>query len=448
MALLVAGSVAAQNNPASDPRDATDAAALLDRGLGRADDDLSTLTIRRVMRRYQLPGAKSPTRTDLEPPDEGKSSPAGSSPQQTLVFPLSSHAYPDKGTRSPHVPVRKPPHYTIHHAVQPREGKKVMLDWRNRNSQWVVADLSDEFDRSDSSPCNNAVAKWVPYVSQINGRLGRVGGDIRLLSGQFTRQQREKIQAAAKRYDSSCLGRLSDLPAQHADYAKVAAVIQSGGVPFCSALRVLSNTFVTARHCFFPKRGGAAIVDRDDARLSLLVEPQRKLKILEMYGPPGFPVKESRTFSDAEDYLFLKTESLDTAMPRVNEEAPSPGKPLLLLGYFRFHQPEWVLGDQAVRGSPTDWWHGMRWSKAPMCVIGPVAKACVSHFCQTDHGFSGAGMLSRTASGVVEYYGIHIGAMRFRASSCPFDTESTAGNMGIRFKLASIARGNREDENR
>ena len=218
---------------------------------------------------------------------------------------------------------------------------------------------------------------------------------------------------------------------------------------FRSAVRLgYDRTYSSRRrHCFFYKhssRGKLIEVFNDEeveVSVSVLADPQRKFALSKKLGTFAFDVTTPRTFTHLEDFLFLETERVDIKMPSVVKKMPSISEELILIGYYRFHQPAWIFGDPTKRGLPTEWWHGMRWTMAPLCRIGPIDKACLSHFCQTDRGFSGSGMLARSAGNSVVYFGIHIGAMSVHDSnSCDFNTESTAGNMGIHFDLSVAAR--------
>ena len=204
-----------------------------------------------------------------------------------------------------------------------------------------------------------------------------------------------------------------------------------------------SNTFVTARHCFYHKDkvGGSLIKSQqDNVTLSILAEPTKRYELQKVFINSDCDVPVQGTFHDAEDFLFLTTSHVGIEMPSVTAKRPAVSRKLLLLGYFRFYQSEWVFGDPTSRGLRENWSYGMRWTKAPLCRIGPIKDSCLSHFCQSDLGFSGSAMLAPGMESAIGYYGIHIGTMSIEGMACHVGTSSTAGNMGIRIDVSAITK--------
>ena len=213
------------------------------------------------------------------------------------------------------------------------------------------------------------------------------------------------------------------------------------GTPFCGAFRLRSNVFVSARHCFFGKDthpDPSITGDQEDIKLSVIAESAQQVSIRSKITPSSTASMFSKSYSDADDYIFLKTDPISIEAPQTKLILATVSDPLLLLGYYRFHQPEWVFGDPKSRGTREHWSRGMRWTQAPLCRVGPTLDSCISHFCQSDRGFSGSALLALSSDSPIAYYGIHIGTMSTR-STCKVDTESTAGNMGIRIDPTQIA---------
>ena len=327
------------------------------------------------------------------------------------------------------------------------DAAKVLTNTVNKNNLHVDNNFATDLKQANSSGCNDAAYNWSGHVSEIDiEHLHKAEGLIKRLSAVLTPQKRHIFREAAKAYDKQCLGHLDKIPDTflHPEYENVVAILQANGVPFCGALRIQSNIFVTARHCFFDKQGRSVIPieankSEVEVSVSVLAYPKRKFAVLEKIESSTFDVTRPHYFDDLADYLFLKTEPVNIDMPSIVGKMPSISEELVLIGYYRFHQPDWIFGDPNKRESRENWWYGMRWTTAPLCRIGPINGACLNHFCQTDSGFSGSGMLARSAEIAIVYFGIHIGAIGTH-NTCNFGTELMAGNLGIRFDQSVSAR--------
>lgn len=343
----------------------------------------------------------------------------------------------------PSQPPTVPP-YQQKQVVTPDDSRLVFEDWYNRLGRVFDSALRDEGDRAAKSRCNDVAITWSEIVSQIDNKLLRkVNGDIDKLSSLLSLAERTRYQGAAEAYDKYCLDHTDNAKADviHPSYKNVVGVLRAKGVPFCGALRIGEDTFVTARHCFFFKNrlNGAPIEEhQDDVTVTVLSEPNRDFVLTDKFGPTTFGISVQRRFSDQEDYLFFKTEPLGVEMPPIREKTPSGADPLFLLGFFRFHQPAWVFGHVEKRKAREQWWRGLRWTTAPLCRTGPFGDRCLSHFCQSDRGFSGSPLLGRGGESPIGYFGIHIGSMGIDGNSCRVNTVSTAGNMAIRVGLSAV----------
>lgn len=414
-----------QGFPVTAPRVGIVALTPVDPNTGPTIDDVETSFIEHTKQKFKQPEFSVPV--SLEP-----ELPRMNTPSQSKSFTNLPNKFPN-------------PSYETYQVVPPIDGAAVLNKWLSDQKAKGDSDLRDEFKEAKESDCNKVAILWSSYVSKIDTKyLPNVKGDIKLLSAKLDSEKRQDFRDAAVAYDKLCLGHPDKIPAAfvHSEYKNVVAILLANGVPFCGAFRIRQNTFVTARHCFFYKHkfGGKPIKAYEKGiKVSLLAAPQRKFAVSEKFGTPTFGVANWRLFGDLEDYLFLETEPIDINMPSIYGKMPSNSEELFLIGYYRFHQPAWIFGDPTKRGRPAEWWHGMRWTKAPLCRTGPTKDACLSHFCQTDRGFSGSGILARSAGKDVEYFGIHIGAMGFH-NTCIFEPNSTAGNLGIQFNLSVAAR--------
>ena len=308
---------------------------------------------------------------------------------------------------------------------------------------------SKNSSRRNPRPCNDAAQNWAIARRKLHQHFEQATADIGQLSGFLSHTDRREYRAYAEAYEDSCLSNQGELfgDVLPRSYKSVIAVLKTEDVPFCGAFRIAESTFVTARHCFFHKehRSGRPIQSRQqDVTLSILAEPHLSFALLQKYHGSQFNAEYPRRFTDRDDYIFLTTESIAIDMPAIVERPPAVADAVFLLGYFRFHQANWVFGDPSTRGRREGWSNGMRWTKAPLCRIGPFTDPCISHFCQSAQGFSGSPMLARGHDSRVDYFGIHIGTMSSDRGACQVRTKSTAGNMGLRIDVSAYRASHRK----
>lgn len=132
------------------------------------------------------------------------------------------------------------------------------------------------------------------------------------------------------------------------------------------------------------------------------------------------------------DYIFLKTVSIDKPMPKIKfEDDPTGKEELLLYGYFQYYADKDTIGNK-LGDDPLDFvGKGMRWTKAGSCVISTVVGNCIYHGCQSDAGFSGAPLIKRHSGDEIVIVGIHISAVT-TDPVCGMDVVDGKGNLGIK----------------
>ena len=346
-----------------------------------------------------------------------------------------------------HPPIPHPsfrtPEYQMKQEVPPIDAGAALRDWYTRTETPLENALLNEFTLANSSPCNAAAINWARAVIQLDGHLQEANRNIRDLSRLLTPDEKQMFRKYAEEYENSCLSGPEHISRGllPQNYKKVVAVLLLNKIPFCGALRIAQNAFVTARHCFFKKDdlSGSVIESRQHkVTLAILADPMREFAVHRKLDNSGNIADNSRNFSDKNDYIFLTTEPMEADMPPTVAKLPAVADRIILLGYFRYHQPKWVFANENRRGPRQHWSLGMRWSKAPLCRVGPISDPCVSHFCQSSAGFSGTPMLVPTRELPIRYYGIHIGTMSAEKGACEVDTRSKAGNMGIRVNLSHL----------
>ena len=408
-----------QSNPAKDPASESVVNQLIEREKLKADRNVESPIIKDIKQKYIS------TQADI------------------LILQTPEHLYEAQmigrlQNPSKEFPITLNKDFVI---IEPKISADVLDDWFDRHNGHSDKALGEEIAQARSSNCNEAAYNWSEYVYKIDYYyLPKVNGDINRLPEVLKTKDREVFRAAVEAYDTFCLNRLDDVPPEFEkfEYKNVVAIVHYKGVPLCGALRVRSDTFVTARHCFFHKRGFGGLKieeNQGDVSISILLEPNTNFTVRKIFGTRSFDVKTPREFSDLEDYLFLRTEPIKISMPPISMKIPKVSERLFLIGYFRFHQSSWIFGLNSGKGNQSEWFQGIRWSKAPLCRIGPIKDGCLSHFCQTDRRFSGSGMLARDSKGGLSYFGIHIAGMNKEKGSCHVDTESAVGNMGIQIDL-------------
>ena len=249
------------------------------------------------------------------------------------------------------------PPYQQKQTVRPREGGRVFEAWYQGSNHTMGSSLIQEIELSKLSPCNGAATKWANIVSKIDSKfLPSVDGIIARLTLVLSDKKRNEFRHAAQQYDKTCLGRIADLPDAmvHSQRNAAIAVLLRNGTPFCGAFRLNSDTFVTARHCFFRKGahpGRSTTGGEEDIKLSIIAKPTQQVAIRSKIGPSASAAIYSNFYSDANDYIFLKTDAISIEAPLTTLIPATVSDSLLLLGYYRFHQPEWVFGDPNSRGS-------------------------------------------------------------------------------------------------
>lgn len=329
--------------------------------------------------------------------------------------------------------------------VPEEDGADFAEQWHHDNKQEIPLPLAKEIEAARSHACNEVAGDWLLSVQMIESHLRQnAGGSVARLQEVLDTQQLSRFKQKSINYEESCLSDLNNLPPDlvRAGIKNIVGVVLVGGHPVCGALRIRSNVFVTARHCLFNKQteGGSRRVDRSGSHyVALVSDPERSFLVTDLVGHSELSADEQRIYVDSEDYLFLKTADIGIHMPTLNARVAQEWDKIIVTGYYRFHDPDWVFSKESARGVRKDWWNGIRWSNNPMCLVGPVRDPLFNHLCQTDSGFSGAGVLAKDVAETLSFVGIHIAAMD-QDTSKQFDTEYTVGNIAIRIDPENSAR--------
>jgi len=309
----------------------------------------------------------------------------------------------------------------------------------------IPVDLDDDMERAATHPCTKAAKEW----DEAMWRLGERLENLELLPAETLRRYR----ATAADYDAKCLTRLAELTAEAAgkDITRLTAVLFFKGVPFCGALRLSDQTFATARHCFYDKDRGFArhFLDPSGApapantMLRLVADPLRNYQVLE-----EIPLTELPAFGSSgrilhrEDYTFLRVEPIALPMPAVSAQPVRDGEPLVVLGYYHFHQPQLVLSSAKLPPADEpklDWIDGMRWSNAPLCRLIARRNDCIFHGCQAISGYSGTPVFVRNSDPGIRIAGLHVAGARTEGG-CNSSETNNVGNVAVAHNLARASR--------
>ena len=291
-------------------------------------------------------------------------------------------------------------------SVAPGEIKPIS-ELPGHNPSKFTPEVIEHEQRWSDSLCNEARERFHARIeSRMPDMFATLGEDGVLLGGHSL-EDRETLAKVAGTYDRECLLTLSQaiqLGKISPEYEKRIAIITKDGWPLCGALRVERDKYITARHCFFSPRFGFS----EDYTSSLISGTfQNRIQVYNLDNLDT-PIRVSKLLFDnsligsssasyeiSDDYLFFETiEQTASLDPNLSStlETDTPGiihEPLLLIGYFAFHNPNWRF--QIPGGTVQPWQKGLRLTKGSYCRIFDRSRddLCISHGCQSMALFSG-----------------------------------------------------------
>jgi hypothetical protein len=285
-------------------------------------------------------------------------------------------------------------------------------------------------------PCNKARTNFHVHIeSRMEDMFATLGDDGVLQNGP-TLIEREKLAEIAKSYDKECLLTLNDAIDQGyfpVEYKPRIAILTKDDWPLCGALRVTRNEYITARHCFYsasygtPEDYTAPLLSgnfQNRIHVHNLNTPKTKIRVKSLLLDNTSIGSASKPYEISGDYLFFETVeqtlSSDPNISSVLEKAPHGEihEPLILVGYFAFHNPEWRF---QLPGAPVEpWQNGLRLTKGSYCRIFDRShdNLCIAHACQSMALFSGGPLMGRINTSPEEVLpGIRMLGVHSRAGS-------------------------------
>lgn len=231
------------------------------------------------------------------------------------------------------------------------------------------------------------------------------GGDGYLTKSMDDRQS---VIAAVEAYETACLkgvplsGPNSASTARDLPISRLAVLIDKAKAPFCMALHLGGDRFLTARHCLLNAEDGSEIIERSGA----------SIEMVDRSDPRSIPIKHAATqpfslagkFSGRQDLLVIEAPTL-AATVRARRPANGLGKPLTVaepavaIGYFPLANPQQRFPTTVgKRGLAPPWAEALRMTRTDginYCRVWSRSteldgSGCVEHSCQTVGGFSGA----------------------------------------------------------
>lgn len=286
------------------------------------------------------------------------------------------------------------------------------------NVRFDIGALDDFVSRVNSKPtdavaCSLAQGKFATYIEPFK----------QYWTLQSEPEINSEIESIIDAFDDSCLEGVEEVPAGILDRIAVLRLPDSPA-PFCTALRVGPDTFLTAAHCFYDPRHGRLI--------NVLLEHSR----LYMYRMPAVAIEFASPKADLaiwdggsrgklgipayRDVIVLRTHQSDPSVTPLDLAEPVVARQALLVGYF-------PLATSAKKPlSATSWTRAIRRPKplsAEQCRILDASSnrdgGCFVHRCQATEGFSGSPLFQQSDTGEFQLVGVHVRANTGTANHCP-----------------------------
>ena len=256
-----------------------------------------------------------------------------------------------------------------------------------------------------------------------------------------------KSEKLFRTYDSRCLGKSKDVPAPLLSVVNITGVLQDDSGEFCSGFFVSKDTVMTARHCIFEENDssvGRYGNDISQANITFLFgkDLNEKRSVVRLADNEFYNIKTNQLgrIDSSWDYVFLKVNQPVEDLPKVEILAGARNDKIFIYGYFGLVKSYLV----EKSNKSIDY---MRWSKSTACIVGNIAGKCIYHGCSTEHGFSGAPIISQqgTGIGIVKIVGIHVADTTSSNGCDPGYSASDAeqamdlGNVGIKLSSSEIS---------
>ena len=285
------------------------------------------------------------------------------------------------------------------------------------------------------SPGRQACAKArADFDSQIESRINLATQMTDLIGSD---RQRDAVRA----FDQSCLSSASTIPSEILDRL---AILRLPGVerPFCTAFQIGPDTFLTARHCFHDSASGYPL--RRVMETAQLFHFRRPGTPIEFANPAAAEIGmrnmetgHRREIPSQDDFLILKADTRDDAVPEIALGEPVLGSKLIVPGIFLFADTGGRTNDKS------GWVLDIRTGRDPEggeCKLVDTSmtidgKQCLVHYCQALPGFSGSPVMQYGEDGSLSLIGVHVRAAGQEDHHC-------TGPFAIGTKRPSVAFGN------
>lgn len=223
---------------------------------------------------------------------------------------------------------------------------------------------------------------------------------------------RDRWIAASIAFQNDCLlpVPLTSSAASLLPLAKLAVLSLDNGQPFCMALHLGGDRFVTARHCFYRPATGKRIAETLNATLVVVDAPQHSGLVEPVQNEPFAAVAQ---FTSSHDILLIRAPTLSNAItdrPGQTDftvaQIATAGTPALVIGYFPLADPERAIPKfPNTLGTPAPWNRALRMTRPEgigYCRVWDASAAadgtrCIEHSCQTTGAFSGAPVFINTS---------------------------------------------------
>ncbi|MFC3071461.1 trypsin-like serine peptidase [Phenylobacterium soli] len=235
-----------------------------------------------------------------------------------------------------------------------------------------------------------------------------------------TDPERQDFIALSKAFDAACLQKVTP---GGAPPLQDLAVISGAYGPYCMAVHVGGDRFLTARHCFFDPATGQPWPEAAKATVSLVDRsvsdaPVAPAAVQPLPAPAN--LRSSRS-----DILVIEAHGLPQAVrlraaPAVVAPTQLSGvmvSEALLVGYFVLADAERAIPGPGGHSDPPAWTEALRSTRkvgAGYCrlwdytAVRADGSACIQHSCQTEKGFSGSPVFVRRDDGVWAVAGVHV----------------------------------------
>lgn len=305
----------------------------------------------------------------------------------------------------------------------------------NKNSPEVPPLSSLEvLAKQENSSCNLARRNYEQLNNSMIGAFGRNFEDPAV--ARFIPAARMKaFFSAAAAFDRDCLASAESIPEslKAAGIDAFVGIIRNGDAAYCTGFRIRQNVIATARHCLFDRAnnvmyrgftpGGLSFSFAADGWQSHRVVQVVHGQAAQSAGMAGLP------YGSDQDYLFLVTDSIQAAMPKLTfARDPKGREEVFVYGFFRNFDAAERAG-LVQTGGVSD--YGLRWTKAGGCIVGALYGPCIYHGCQTLEGFSGAPIIRRGSTAALEVLGIHVSGVG-SDRVCPAELVSSIGNVALK----------------